>query len=230
MTGYDYCGESNSKMAKVSNAGGFVVCFFILSGCNLDGEELTFSSVEQDRRNPQMNKINSKVPPAVFAVAVTIILSLLVLVRSGLQGLLTITCLNSFRRRKTTFDRIREMRQDKKETQAFLERVFAHDPQFVGLNLSDHDPTFTRYASRPILNSNSNLFTFYAIRIIYAQDLRYGDSNGPLEMYLIVKPTSNPRVCMTVICWTSEDFYRWLDYNHANVWPRPKSRDKLSPH
>ena len=210
-------------MEKVSNAGGFVVCLFILSRCNLAAQKLTFSSAEQDRKNPQMNKINSKVLPAVLAIAATIILSLLVLVRSRLQGLLTITCLNSFFRRETTFDRIREMRQDKKETQAFLERVFAQGPQFVGLNLLDHDPTFTRYASRPILNSNdSNSFTFYAIRIIYAQDLGYGDSNGPLEMYLIVKQTNDPRVCMTVICWTSEDFYRLLDCYHANVWPGTK--------
>ena len=96
--------------------------------------------------------------------------------------------------------------------------MFAHNQQFTGLKLLDHDPTFTRYTYRPSSNSNDpTSLAFYAIRIIYAQDVGRKHFNDPFEIHLVVKPTNDPKVCMTVIYWRGEDFYRWLDYVHASV-------------
>jgi hypothetical protein len=115
--------------------------------------------------------------------------------------------LKSSRGRKTAFDRISELRPEKKETKAFLERMFAHYQEFAGLKLLEHDATFTYYAAHP---------PFYVIRIVYRPDLGYENYNGPSELYLIVKPTDNPEVCLTVILWTADSFDRWLNSMWAN--------------
>lgn len=99
------------------------------------------------------------------------------------------------------------MRPDKTETKAFLERMFTHHQQFSGLKLLEHDPTFTRHAARP---------PFYSIRIVYTEDSGYENYNNPFELYLIVKPTHNPEVCMTVIHWTADSFHRCLSSIRAN--------------
>src|ERR1700723_3659731 len=85
---------------------------------------------------PQISKTNVELPRTVLAVGAKIIKgAILGLAIFPRLGLLIKAGLKSSRGRKTTFDRISELRPEKKETKAFLERMFAYHQEFAGLKL-----------------------------------------------------------------------------------------------
>jgi hypothetical protein len=89
--------------------------------------------------------------------------------------------------------------------------VFKRVPELLGLILLDHSATFTRYVTQTHVyvapSSDPTPHVFYGIRIVYAQDLGYGYSRGPLEGFITLTP-GNPTD--TLLLWTKSGFTRMI--------------------
>jgi hypothetical protein len=58
---------------------------------------------------------------------------------------------------------------------------------FSGMKLLDHDPLFSKYI-RTSRTTGRQVVAFYSIRMVCAQELGYGYSRGPFELYMIILP------------------------------------------